>query len=188
MPGHENGAKRTSGGGGAWRAYVREAIHGQQGTLDLKVVGQLYNKLFNVEMPRLKVTGFFGTMAHKPHKKALGLAESNIARELDRRGEVAALAELRLHDDDAHVNDQQTRWSVSLQEKSTQNSCENLLFDEYELLESYSTRRWRRGARYCLPSRRESLSHRRSAPRCAQNGSRPVAQEGPTAQPQRSPP
>ena len=77
-------AKRTSGGGGERRAYIREATHGQNGIPDLKVVGQLYNKLSNDEMARLQVL-------------------SNITRELDRRGEVAALAELRLDDDDTFV-------------------------------------------------------------------------------------
>ena len=42
-------AKRTSGG-----AYVREATHGQKGLPDLKVVGQLYNRLSNDEMARLQ--------------------------------------------------------------------------------------------------------------------------------------
>ena len=105
-------AKRTSGGG-AWRAYVWKATHREEGLPDLKFVGQLYNKLSNDEMARLKVLGLCGTMAHKddPHKKAFGHAEST-TRKLDRRGEVAALAELKLHDDDAH------RLWLSLQETS----------------------------------------------------------------------
>ena len=67
-------AKRTSGGG-AWRAYGREATDGQKGIPDLKVAGQHYNKLSNEEMAWLQVLGFCGTMAHKddPHKKAFGL-------------------------------------------------------------------------------------------------------------------
>ena len=86
-------------------------IGSQKGLPDHKVVGELYNKLSNDEMARLQVLGICGTLAHKddPHKKAFRPTESNITRELDRRGEVAALVELRLHDDDAHVNDQHMR-------------------------------------------------------------------------------
>ena len=104
-------AKRTSDSGGAWRASVRQTTHGQKEIPDLKVGGQFYNKSSTEDMARLQLTGLSGKMAHKdnPHKKTLRPSESNIARELDRRGEVVALAELRWHDDEVRVNDRHMR-------------------------------------------------------------------------------
>ena len=83
-------AKRTSGSGGTWRAYVREATHGQKGIHDLKVVGQLYNKLSTEVTARLQVSGvrllWNDWLTRVIHTRwRFGSTESNITREPDRR-------------------------------------------------------------------------------------------------------
>ena len=45
--------------------FGRLPTHGQKGVPDLKVVGQLYNKLSIEEMARFQVLRLCGTMAHK---------------------------------------------------------------------------------------------------------------------------
>lgn len=72
--------RKKRGGGGPWRAFVREESFGQVGRPDLKALGESYRRLPSEERKRLELKGAEAIAAAAAGSKAFGCTSREVTR------------------------------------------------------------------------------------------------------------